>query len=84
MILSVQIRAARTLLGWTAQNLASASNVGVATIRRLEVQDGVPDCHPRTLQDLRRAFEEAGIEFIGTPQNGAGVRFKPTEKGSQV
>ena len=27
-----------------------------------------------------RAFEENGIEFIGTPQNGAGVRFKPTEE----
>jgi hypothetical protein len=33
---------------------------------------------------IKRVFEEAGVEFIGTPQNGAGVRFKPTEKGSQV
>jgi len=84
MLLAVQIRAARSLIGWSAQQLAEASGVSLATIKRLETQTGVPASHPRTLQDLRRAFEENGIEFIGTPQNGAGVRFKPTEKESQA
>ena len=76
MILATQIRAARALLGWTAQDLASAPNVALSTIKRLELQKGVPASHPRTLQDLKRAFEEAGIEFIGTPESGAGVRWK--------
>ena len=76
MLLASQIRAARSLIGWTANDLALASGVSVATIKRLETQRGVPVSHPRTLQDLKRAFEEAGLEFIGTPEKGAGVKFK--------
>ena len=76
MLISAQIRAARSLLRWTAQDLAQASGVSIATIKRLEAQDGIPESHPRTLQDLKRAFEEAGIEFIGTPDENPGLRFK--------
>ena len=36
----VQLRAARALLRWSALDLALASKVGVATIRRVEVFDG--------------------------------------------
>jgi hypothetical protein len=39
-ISSAQIRAARALLRWSALDLASASKVGVATIRRAEVVEG--------------------------------------------
>jgi len=34
------MRAARAMLRWTALDLANASKVGVATIRRVEVVDG--------------------------------------------
>ena len=77
MLLVTQIRAARSLLGWTAQDLANFSKVGITTIRKIEVQEGIAKAQLRTVEDIRRAFEEAGIEFIGTPENGAGVRFKP-------
>jgi hypothetical protein len=30
----------------------------------------------QTLIDLKCVFEDAGIEFIGTPDNGPGVRFR--------
>lgn len=76
MLLAAQIRAARALLGWTAQDLATFSKVGITTIRKIEVQTGIAKGQLRTIQDLERAFEEAGIEFIGTPENGPGVRFK--------
>jgi transcriptional regulator with XRE-family HTH domain len=76
MITGSQIRAARGLIGWSAKELAAASTVSLATVLRLEGQQGIPISHPRTLQDLKRAFEEAGLEFIGTPENGAGVKFK--------
>jgi transcriptional regulator with XRE-family HTH domain len=68
MIQSAQIRAARALLDWTARELAERSGVSLATIQRLERQSGIPVSHPRTLADLKRAFEEAGVEFIGTPE----------------
>ena len=34
---SAQIRAARALIRWSAQELADASSVGVTTIRRAEL-----------------------------------------------
>jgi len=38
---------------------------------------GVPTGHVRTLMAIKAAFETAGIEFLGNPEDGAGVRFKP-------
>jgi hypothetical protein len=38
---------------------------------------GVPTGHVRTLMAIKSAFEIAGIEFLGNPEDGAGVRFKP-------
>ena len=77
MISTEQIRAARALLRWTAQNLADVSGVGVATIRRIELMDGVPSGQVRTIEALRGALEDAGVEFIGSPSDRPGVRLKP-------
>ncbi len=76
MISTGQIRAARAILRWTAQDLADASGVGVATIRRMEVNDGLPSGQIRSLSAIQAAFENAGVEFIGTPEDGPGVRLK--------
>ena len=77
MISTEQIRAARALLRWTAQNLADVSGVGVATIRRIELMDGVPSGQVRTIEALRGALEGAGVEFIRSPSDRPGVRLKP-------
>ena len=79
MLSSAQIRAARGLLKWTAADLAERSGTNRFTIQRLEQSDGVPPSRSQTLMDLKRAFEEAGIEFIGKPDDGPGVRLKPKE-----
>ncbi len=76
MITSDQIRAARSLLRWTGKELAEKSGVGFSTLMRLETEVGVPNAQAKTLEALRRALEEAGIEFIGTPDSQAGVRWK--------
>ena len=76
MITSDQIRAARALLRWTADDLAEASKTGIATIRRFEMQEGVPSGQVRILDLLKTTFENAGIEFIGAPNDRPGVRFK--------
>jgi hypothetical protein len=44
---------------------------------RLESEELVPNAHVRTLEAIKKAFEDAGIEFVGTPKEGAGVRWKP-------
>lgn len=75
MITSDQIRAARALLKWSRTDLADQSGVGFSTLMRLESADGIPSSHVKTLEALKKAFESAGIEFIGTPEEGAGVRW---------
>ena len=76
MISTGQVRAARALLRWRAQDLADASGIGVATIRRMEVLDGVPSGQIRSLTAIQSALEAAGVEFVGTPTENPGVRLK--------
>ncbi len=77
MITSDQIRAARALLRWSGKDLAQKSGLGFSTLMRLEVLDGVPGAQAKTLETIQSVFEKAGIEFIGTPESGAGVRWRP-------
>jgi transcriptional regulator with XRE-family HTH domain len=77
MIISEQIRAARQLVRITADELADLSGVGVATIRRFELMSGVPSGNARSIEAIQKALEDAGVEFIGTPDDGPGVRLKP-------
>ena len=76
MITSDQIRAARALLRWSGKDLAEKTGLGFSTLMRLEVLDGVPTAQAKTLETIQKAFEKAGIEFIGSPEEGAGVRWK--------
>lgn len=76
MITSDQIRAARALLDWTRSDLAEKSGIGASALMRIEAAVGVPGGNLKTMQAVISAFEKAGIEFIGTPDSGAGVRWK--------
>ena len=75
MITGSQIRAARGALRWSIQELADRSGVGVRTIKRLEIFDGIPPSRSSTLVDLRKTLEEAGIEFVGVPPQRQGLRW---------
>ena len=75
MLLSEQIKAARSLLGWDQAKLAIRASVGVATVKRIESRDGVVGGTMDTIVKIKSALEEAGIEFIGTPDEGPGVRL---------
>jgi transcriptional regulator with XRE-family HTH domain len=77
LITSGQIRAARSLVKWTGKELAEASGVAFSTLMRLETGEGIPAAQAKTLNAIVKAFEKAGIEFIGTPESGAGVRWRP-------
>ena len=73
---SSQIRAARALVGWRAQDLARESAVGVATIRRAELAGGETSMTAANDLAVRRALEAAGVEFIDENGGGAGVRLR--------
>ena len=76
MITSSQIRAARALLDWTRSELSERSGVGISALMRFESADGVPAGNIKTIDAVKKAFEEAGIEFTGSPDSQAGVRWR--------
>jgi hypothetical protein len=76
LITTPQIRAARALLRWSANDLSDKSGVGISTIKRLEVMDGVPAINISTMIAIQNALEDAGVEFIGSPEDKPGVRLK--------
>ena len=75
MISSRQIKAARALLGWKGQDLADKSGVGVATLRRYEAQEGVPNANKFVLKAIKNCLEEAGVIFSGDPLTDPGVKL---------
>jgi len=75
MVTGAQIRIARAALRWTVQELSAKSKVSTSTIKRIEAEDGVPQSTLANLTALQSALEATGIEFIGTPDNGPGIRI---------
>jgi transcriptional regulator with XRE-family HTH domain len=76
LITSAQIRAARAMLDWSREQLSDNSSVGISALMRLESAEGVPSGNIKTFEAVQKAFEKAGIEFLGSPEEGAGVRWK--------
>lgn len=76
MITSGQIRAARALLDWSRADLSDKSGVGMSALMRMESSVGIPSGHLKTMQAVVAAFEKAGVEFIGSPDSQAGVRWR--------
>jgi hypothetical protein len=75
-----QIRAARAVLGWSAEDLARASAVSLRTIRRAELTDVHTSMRVANELSVRRALEAAGIEFIEENGGGPGVRLRSPGK----
>jgi hypothetical protein len=76
---SAQIRAARALLHWSAEELARSSSVGLTTIRRAELTKSATSLTTANDLSIRRALEEAGVEFIDANGGGPGVRLRKNE-----
>jgi transcriptional regulator with XRE-family HTH domain len=66
-----QCRAARGLLNWTQDEMASAARLSVVTVRNFENEKSMPQ--RATLDVIQRALEAAGVEFTNGEQPG--VRF---------
>ena len=64
---------ARAALGWGVIDLAREARVSTQTVVRFERGDQLKQ---QTVDGLRKAFEEAGIEFIPENGGGVGVRLK--------
>ena len=77
MVISAQIRAARGLLNWTVRDLAERAGVHRNTVTRTETEETGPG---HAVTAMRRALEEAGVEFI--PQNGGGPGVRLRSRGN--
>jgi len=75
MTTGLQIRCARAALRWSVQELAAKSKVSTSTIKRIEADDGRPNSTAANLAALCRALEDAGIAFVGTAEDGPGIRL---------
>jgi hypothetical protein len=76
LLTSEQIRAARALVRWSAEDLSRHSAVSLRTIRRAELAEGHMAMTTANNEALRRALESAGVEFIDENGGGPGVRLR--------
>ena len=82
MISVAQIKAARSMLGWSTQVLADVSGVSVATIKKYEQQTGIPRANMRVLNSIVQALVIAGITFTGDPLSNPGVTLDLSKRGN--
>lgn len=80
MITARQSRAARALLGWTQETLADKARTSLTALKRLESDNGL-EVYESTRDQVRRAFEAAGIVLLSTDK-GEGVLLLH-ERGGQ-
>lgn len=80
LLTSAQIRAARALIRWSAEDLARETALSVATIRRAELSELETSMTAANDLAVWRALEAAGVEFIEGNGSGPGVRLRKTPK----
>ena len=79
-----QLKAARTLVGWSQEELASTSGISLPTIKRLEAAEGLLGGRQTTAQKIKNALERAGVEFIDENGGGPGVRLRKYQRPKQT
>ncbi len=76
-----QIKMARASLNWSIERLSQNSGVSISTIKRIETEPGFLKATDLNIQMIKKTFETAGVEFIGTPEDGPGIRlWSPVRK----
>ncbi len=69
-----QCRGARAMLGWSRNRLAKEAKIAAGTL--IDFERGARQPYERTLADVQRALESAGIIFIDADEHGGpGVRL---------
>ena len=63
-----------TLLSWSRHHLAKSAQIAERTL--VDFERGARSPLNRTLVDIRRALEEAGVIFIPEDDEGPGVRLR--------
>ena len=77
---SDQLRAGRALVRWSAEDLSRSSSVSLRTIRRAELAEQAMTMTNANNLAIRRALEDAGVEFIDENGGGPGVRLRKRQR----
>jgi transcriptional regulator with XRE-family HTH domain len=77
-----QVRAARGLIGWSQEELATQSKIGRATIADFESGKRKP--YETTLATLCAALESAGVIFVEENGEGPGVRLRKSGQSTKA
>jgi transcriptional regulator with XRE-family HTH domain len=75
MVTSAQIRAARSLVGFSQGQVAQATGLSIPTIKRAESDIGLRASRT-AIELIRKALESAGVIFLSENGEGAGVRLR--------
>ena len=77
MIYPIQVRAARSLLALSQDELAQRAKLSVVTIKRLEAAGTEIRGSAQSMSRIQKALEAAGIMFIDQDEGrGPGVRLR--------
>ena len=79
MITIEQLRGARGLLGWSQTELARKAGLSLPTVKRVEAGTG-PRVSEEAREQLQRALESGGVEFIEENGGGPGVRLRKRQQ----
>ena len=63
-------------MGWSQTELARTAGVGLATLQRIEQNDGVVKGNFSTILKIQKALEQAGIVFTDGDAGEIGVRLQ--------
>ena len=75
MITAAQVKAARALLGLSQGELAEIAQLGIATVKRIEIASELRGA-ATTIWKIQTALEKAGVEFLPAGKGaGPGVRL---------
>lgn len=74
MITPAQCRAARGLVDWSQERLATEAGVGLSTVRNFEKGRSVPVA--QNMAAIVRTLEAVSVEFIPKNGGGPGVRLR--------
>ena len=66
---------ARAALGCSVSRLSDETSVSTSTINRIERENGLSVVTPANLKLIITTLEAAGVEFVGGPGDGPGVRL---------
>jgi transcriptional regulator with XRE-family HTH domain len=74
-----QLRAARSLVGWSQAQVAEKAGLSIPTVKRAEGQGAIV-ASADAVAAIRAALEAAGVEFLAENGGGAGVRLRKPDR----